>query len=257
MLIVIEELFGIASLPFAHIQLRIKPTLVHKKEQTLRELIDKTKPGFFTTVLGLRPYSLSEELDYFMDASRQEQTILYFYDPGYTAVENLYRIRNILLPDRKLIPIPFDGIKGNKAELIYLIHMMEDWTLKQTQHLTYEKFLIHTQYFKSRCTPWSIVSELAPFTEEKKHRGIYQPPSKLSFKQVYAESNGKLKVHKAGELLDLWQQMLAAKTEGKSVWAVRKGVSAELPGVDYLFDLENQSLPVNIPYIHAIFAPKK
>jgi len=257
MLIVIEELFGITSLPFLHLQFRIKPTLVLKKEQSLRELIEKTKPGFFSTPLGLRPYTLSEELAYFMDASQEFETIVYFYDPDYTSIENLYRIRNILLPDRRLIPIPFDGVKGNRAELIYLIHTLSDWADKQTQHLTYEKFLIHSQYFKSRCTPWSIVAELAPFAEVKKHRTVFQRPSKLSFKQVYAEADGKLKVHKTGELLDLWKQMMLAKTEGKRVWVVRKGVETELPDADFVFDLGNMSLPVNIPYVHAIFAPGK
>lgn len=257
MFIVIEELFGIKSLPFLHIQLMVKPTFVQKKEQTLREVIEKAKPGFFSTSIGLRPYSLSEELAYFMDIVKEAQTILYFYDPGYTSIENLYRIRNILLPDHKLIPIAFDAIRGNKAELIYLIHTLTEWAQKQTQHLTYEKYLIHSQYFKSRCTPWTLVSELQPFSDLKKHRMIYQAPRTQTFKHVYTEADGKLKVHKTGELLDLWQQMLMAKTEGKRVWVVRKGVVTELPGADFVFDLDNLSLPASIPYVHAMFAPAK
>jgi|GEM_PF-4627865 len=257
MLIVVEELFGIHSLPFSHIQLKIKPTFVPKNELTLKGIIEKTKPGFFSKQVRMRPYSITDEIEYFMDISQDSETILYFYDPGYTSIDVLYRIRNLLLPERKLIPIPFEGSKGNKAELIYLIYTVSDWYGKQAQYIGYDQFLIHTQYFKSLCTPWSITSEIRPFTSDKKHQSIYKPLKRISYKQVYAAQNGKLKVHKAGELIDLWSQMLIAKTESKRVWVVRKGVSVELPDADFIFDLDNQTFPVNIPYIHAIFAPAK
>ncbi|USG65689.1 hypothetical protein NDK47_26925 [Brevibacillus ruminantium] len=256
MRIVLEELFGITELPFLQGRLKIKPTVL-KKEHTLREFIEKTKPGFFSTAVPLEPYSLSEELAFFQDAAKQTQMILHFYDPAYTSIQNLNRVRNLLTPDLRLIPIPFDATKGNKAELIYLIHTLTEWLEKQEQHLTYEKILIHTQYFKSRCTPWSFVAEVGPFAVVKKHRSMYKPPAKATFKQVYTQEDGKLKVHKTGELSELWQQILAAKTEGKQVWVVRKGVTVDLPGSDIVVDLENQTLPSHIPYVQAIFAPTK
>lgn len=254
MVIVLEELYGMRSIPFMSTEVKIKPTLL-RGGLPLREYIQQTKRSLLPSALPLQSYSLSEELVFFKGIAEQAEISLYFYDPAYTSIQNLYRVRNLLLPDHKLIPIPFDAMKSNKAELLYLMDALADWAGKQDAPLTYEKFLLHTQYFKSRCTPWSLVAEVGPFTHVKRHRRLHKPPAKPLFKQVYTHTDGKLKVHKTGDLLELWQQILAAKTEEKQAWVVRKGITTDLPGSDIIVDLDNQTLPVHIPYVQAIFAP--
>ncbi|MBM7095042.1 hypothetical protein JSY36_04655 [Bacillus sp. H-16] len=232
----------------------IKDTRVSsKKDQHLTDYLKETEPGFLRKGVKTIPYSLQEEVAWFQSVSEEGGPVVYFYDEQYTASDVILRVRNWLLPETSLHPVPVGSLSG-AAEVLFLIEEL----LKHKDGLTdYENLSHFTDERQTGSTVWVITTPKAkPLLEKKKRFSIYKKKeiTEYSLIKVHGQT---VKTALKGPLDKLVEAVLK---EGENWLVIRKGLDQELDlqGKGEEVTLSEQTLPVNIPYIQFVqTAPAK
>lgn len=251
MQIVLDEHFGMSRIQGVNAEIQIKPVKVMQGRERvpLQVAMEGIRPSFFAKAVPIAGSPSNEEIEYF----RREisaNTILYFHDPRYSPQENLLRIRNWLLPEKHLLPVP---IWGNRVQLFYLIHAVSRWMSLQKSHIGYQDLLIFLEKLEQQMTSWILSPKPMSLIYEQKRDAIHKPDLRKMYKQIQQMPNGKIMFQRSGSVEQLWNDLLTQKGEHQQVWAVRKGTTAELPEADYILDLPDFSLPIHVPYVQILF----
>lgn len=252
MLVVLDEWFHCETLPVEKDRYVIKPIKIGSKAQSLQLTLQNAKPGWLTKHLRLKPYELREELTFFSEIVQNDQSVIYFYEPRYANNDNLLRLRNLLLPDKQLYPIP---VYGNHAEALFLIHRVCRWWEQQHASVTYRNLRTYTEQLKSQLTRIMISPEPLKLVNWKKFNAIYRVASKKTYCLMKSEGRQMSKKNEIGELTHLWRYVLEDVKEDEEVWAVCKGISEELNPAHHFYRIGEPAPPVNVPFVHAVISP--
>jgi hypothetical protein len=253
MLVVIDEHFGVSSLPDSNLAIVLKPAKVFLRRQQvpLQAAIEETPPGFFAKTIRLKPYTLEEEIGFFKRFAGRTEQLLYMYDPAVYDSELLLRLRNWLLPELQLLPIP---MTGNRAWL-YCLTQTVTRLIRSGRRLTYQQIVTYIQQLQSLQTQWILSPDATLFVFGNKCNAVYKPPTKPTFKLMQIPPGGKPALLRAGRLSELWDYVIQANSKSEKIWAIQKGTDDRLAGADYLLQLPATSFPVHIPYVQALFLP--
>lgn len=253
MLVVLDEWFHCQALSVEKDKCTIKPVQVGNKRESLQRTLQSVKPGWLTKHLRLKPYEWHEELAYFSEIAQNHRYVLYFYEPRYANIDNLFRIRNLLLPDKQLYLVP---VYGNRAEALFLLHHVCQWWEQQPLTVTFRALQTYTEQLKRQMTRIIITPEPLKLVNWKKMNAVYRASGKKTYCLVKSEGRQKSKKSEVGELTQLWRNMLEDVEEDQEVWALCKGIPEELPALDHVYRIGEPALPVNIPFVHAVITPK-
>lgn len=251
MLVVLDEWFHFENFPAEHYA--VKPLKIGRKHQSLQQSLKQEGSGWLSKRLPLKPYSIAEELEFFTKLVTEQETILYFYEPRYTSTDNLYRVRNWLLPEKQLYPVP---VYGNRAEVLYLMHHLVE-TLGQKRTVTYQELQKDIKGLKDQATCLIISPEPTRLVEWKKLNSVYKGVGKKQYCLVKVEEQQKIKTSEIGELAVLWRKVLKEEASGGDIWAVCKGVAEELVPSKHFYRVGEPAPPVNVPFVHAVVVPKE
>ncbi len=258
LLLVIDETTGLTEEHFLHTNLKIaiKLAKLKKRKERLSEYIEKRRSLFFHKDVNIVDRTLQEEIDYFtqFDDQNTENLIVYFYDPSCTAYEKIRRLRNVLLPDNRLYPLP---VTTNLAETCFLIDQLD-----QHQHvvtapeMTYERFRQVVKSWLRNASSWLISTNVKSVLSRKKRHKIYRQPRKDVFHQVYISPSGQIVLEGKDSFSVLWKDTLSKIGKNKYIWMITKGVelSHSPDGLIRHVILHDSSFPAHVPYIQ-LFLP--
>jgi hypothetical protein len=254
MLVIADEHLGYTSIPSHPFPFFVKPVnvLQSRKPMALRAAIESTPPGIFAKRLRLQNGSVLEDIHFFASLTDVGNKMLYLFDPSVTSYERLLRIRNWLLPEIRLIPIP---VRGNRVELYFIVQTLTNWLSQYGNEASYQQILAHVEQWRRMCTQWILSPKASLFVMGDKCNMVYKSNPYAAYKLIRIPPDGRPSLLKAGSLASLWDHVLTSKNANEQIWALQKGTNAELAGIDFLCKLDAQTLPVNIPFVHAIFSP--
>ena len=187
MLVVLDEWFHFENFPAEHYA--VKSLKIGRKRQNLQQTMKEARSGRSTKRLPLKPYDVTEELEFFTELVTEHETILYFYEPRYTSTDNLYRVRNWLLPEKQLYPVP---VYGNRAEVLYLMHHLVE-KLGQNRTVTYQELQNDIEWLKGQATCLMISPDPTRLVEWKKLNSVYNGTGKKQYCLVKVEEQRKIK----------------------------------------------------------------
>lgn len=223
----------------------VKKAKLKGKYNQLDDALRFIKPSFFTRKIVFKTPTLNEELEYFIKLFEEHDKIAYFYDSRFRSGELLNRLQNWLLPDKVLWPIP---INGNKAELLYFV---EEVRRLDAEKATYTDVLKLMKGRGRTRRNWVISPSPMKVIRPKKHNAIYKPKNYQVFVLMEVLADKRIKTHQTGTIDRLWK-VLTEEQETEQVWAVSKGLDIDLPHAMKHVQLENECLPVGVPYIQAV-----
>lgn len=248
MLVIVDEFLDIAQLPDQGYSRKVKPVKIGKKYSRLQDTLKETKAGWRQKVLSPTPYQVSEELEYFSGAAGEERDMVYFYEPRYTSEETLHRVRNWLLPEKRLYPVP---VYGNRAELLYLMDMLSKWLNSYDPPLTYQDVTGYAEKLRKRIRRWILSPLPMAVFQWKKQNTIYQLEKRTTFLLMEVKPGQKPVIHKPGNLRNIWDK-LSEELQDQHIWAVCKGIDENLPGTYRQVHIEEPALPVNVPFVQVV-----
>lgn len=254
MLLLVDEWFHVADLSECHHRYRVKPIKLEKKYDSLSAALTNVKPGWLTKQLPLKPYRPDEEVAFFSGLAEDDREIVYFYEPRYTSANVLDRLRSWLLPDRKLFPIP---VQGNRAEALYLMHVVSAWFERQEHPIAYRDVLAFTNRAKSRLEYWMLTPEPKKMVSWRHLNAVHRSSKGGIYSLIECPPDRKIKLHGSASFHDLWHKLLQRKNTDRIVWTVCKGAPQleEMPGTVQQYHLQEPVLPVNIPFVQVVIAP--
>lgn len=253
MLFLLDETLDIRPQPLPNHRYEIKPVRIGRKYKSLKDALEEINPGWRAKKLSPKPYRLSEELEFFSRAARDEEEIVYFYEPRYSSVGILSRIRNWLLPETHLIHIP---IYGNLAEIVYLIEAIRHWCERRNSSDGQQELSVYIKKLQGRLKRWILSPMPMAVHQWKKRHTVYKPLNKKPFLLVEVTQQQKIDLRESGELTRLWGSLSDHVPERHRLWAVCKGVTEDLPEGARQRHIKEPVLPVNVPFVEAVTGPR-
>ncbi|GAK13692.1 hypothetical protein [Geomicrobium sp. JCM 19039] len=253
MLIIFDECLGIEESRFNWSQAfrsTVKPSFVGKDRQRLTDFLHHANSPLIAKSVNLHSYSIQEDVTYFHQIASEHDVrqLVYFYDPHYSITENLYRVRNWLLPEIEMLFIP---VKANLPEIFFLLE-----SLNQKGSATIKEISSHIQRGILEQSSWLITTNRKKLLTKEKKNKLYRQKEAKDYQLVRIDGNSstQLKVQQKGSLEQLWNLIVDNKRENDHVYVVENGLSFQYVGADTMVTLDRHMLPLHIPFVQIMLS---
>lgn len=213
-----------------------------------------------------RPTNFHEDLPFFSDREGDNEVYIYLYDPAITIREELFRVRNLLLPGKRLYPYPVVKHRGYLAFILsYLLFLIQ-----QNKKTDYNELFRQMDDLTSLMQMFIIGKGTAPFQTDNRRFAYpisFQKGTKEKKLSLFEYDLQKKKYRKRqkSDLFTLWEEIQRMQDEKSTLWIVEKGelnaspiweqIRLSQPDIRW-FTLDSSELPKNIPFLHILFAPR-
>lgn len=238
------------------VQLIEVPVQLSTKSKSLMDFLQRKR--FWRRRIRTESYTLQEQIQYFVDHLEDladGNVVLYFYDSTITDQCLLLRLRNLLYPEYLFVPLEV-GI--NRAMLFYLLTNLVPSVLPKLQQQKVNSIEIkeRMEYLLSHGLQYVISKQTKPWRKPHKQWNIYRANKKDRYNLIQVINSKTIKPIRRGTLEEIKAQMMQLLDSGYQHYAVSKGIDDEwsYENVTCLV-AEEQSLPINVPYIHFFSIP--
>src|SRR5699024_2550398 len=100
------------------------------------------------------------------------------YDPVHTSYDMLMRIRNWLLPDKKLFPV---SLTANRAQILWEIENLTTLSSNELRTMRYEDVQNKISLLRNNTAGWIITSKLKPFFYKQKSLKNFATKKEMEF----------------------------------------------------------------------------
>ncbi|WP_164668231.1 hypothetical protein [Virgibacillus doumboii] len=173
-----------------------------------------------------QPVNLTDEIQ-FMDNQELNRNIIYLYKPSQKKQQSLMRLRNLYLPESRLIPVPYPS---NDAEAVHLLNL-----LTGIEDKTFNEILFDWSLLNSQMENYTIEHAKA-----NKLRGTGKPIASMNKYNLIQNNQSSKKISK-GHLNELIK-VLSEKTKGHIPLIVQETVDNKYSfysSLDEITNIEN------------------
>ncbi|WP_408009126.1 hypothetical protein ACJROX_02055 [Pseudalkalibacillus sp. A8] len=218
MKLVIDETLG----NFQAENLVIKPVNTKNGPKPIGEIIKDKESKLLSRSLGIIESSQLDQIQFFKNLTDAYE-IVYFYDPGYTDINMIRRLKNWLYPEQSLNCYP---IFHNRATLYMLLDK-----LSRASHESSSLITSRIAQYSSTIQEWIITPDPKAFYKNN-IKSIYKKTNKPF--RILVSENGKAKIEKTGSLNELVDSVLGRNdVDSSQTWLVSKDLSNDLSVNDH------------------------
>lgn len=148
---------------------------------------------------------MHEHIDYFLNID--DDVLLYYYDPYYTSLNTLKRLRNWFSPNKNLMPI---SLPQNRAQFVMEFQQLDALgdCLKDFQ---YKRILNEVQMLRQGNKSWIIAPNIKPFLRKTGVLKYIKSQNNPLYGLYKGDITRKSKSEDTGKPRVLWDKLLNEK----------------------------------------------